>query len=318
MFPPGTTTPGVADRGRGGVLVAQLNNQLMTCAPTTRSCAGIPMTQVAIFGGAGQFSDNPTGGRQHLEDLDTQLCVTRSTTVDDVTAACQALFYPGAPEDDTKTPPVPAKPADARLAVCITANMATGVCTKYPDEQEGSFRTPSLINVAMTGPYFHTGLYNTLRDVVQHYNQGGAPAGTFAGTKSPRIRPLSLTDQEVDELVEFLKTLTGDPPDVDWSCDPSLPTLPAGQKSVSMGACASSADVAPSAEPPAGGSEPRPMIDARTRNGPGVLFLHAGLPERGFLADTGHRMPHSPRSPSRFLGAAPRCRWACCSRSAAI
>ncbi len=105
-------------------------------------------------------------------DLDTQLCVTRSTTVDDVTAACQALFYPGAPEDDTKTPPVPAKPADARLQVCIDSNMATGVCTKYPDEQEGSFRTPSLINVAMTGPYFHTGLYNTLRDVVDALQPG--------------------------------------------------------------------------------------------------------------------------------------------------
>jgi cytochrome c peroxidase len=162
-------------------------------------------------------------------------------TVDDVTTACSALFYPGAPADDTKTPPIAAKPADARLATCITANATTGVCMKYPDEQEGSFRTPSLINVAMTGPYFHTGLYNTLRDVVQHYNQGGAPTGTFAGTKSPRIRPLGLSDGEVDDLVEFLKTLTGDLPDVDWSCDPSLPTLPDGQKSVSMGACAASA-----------------------------------------------------------------------------
>ncbi len=234
FFPPGSTTAGVADRGRGGVLVAQLNNQLMQLNTNDH----LDMTaQVPIFGGAGQFSDDPTSGRQHLQDLDTQLCVTRSVTVDDVTAACQALFYPGAPADDTKTPPVAAKPADVRLQTCIDSNMATGVCTKYPDDQEGSFRTPSLINVAMTGPYFHTGLYNTLRDVVQHYNQGGAPTGTFAGTKSPRIRPLNLTDQEVDDLVEFLKTLTGDPPNVDWSCDPSLPPLATGP-SLSMGACA--------------------------------------------------------------------------------
>jgi len=244
VFPPGSTTVGVADRGRGGVLVAQLNNQLMNLRTNDalNDQGAAPMTtQVPIFGGAGQFSDHPDTGRTRLEDLDTQLCQTRSTSLDDVTASCSALFFPGTPANDTATPPVPAKPADPRLAVCITANMNTGVCTKYPDEQEGSFRTPSLINVAMTGPYFHTGLYNTLRDVVQHYNQGGAPAGTFAGTKSPRIRPLSLTDQEVDDLVEFLKTLTGDPPDVDWSCDPSLPTLPDGQKSVSMGACAQSA-----------------------------------------------------------------------------
>ncbi len=236
VYPPGSTTAATPDRGRGGVLVAQLNNQLMQLR--TNDALTDPMTQVAIFGGAGQFSDNPSGGRTHLEDLDTQLCVTRSTSVDDVTAACNSLFYPGAPEDDTKTPPVLAKPADARLATCIQANMATGVCMQYPDDQEGSFRTPSLLNVGVTGPYFHTGLYNTLRDVVMHYNQGGAPTGTFVGTKSPRIRPLGLTDAEVDDLVEFLKTLTGDPPDVDWSCDPSLPALPAGQKSVSMGACA--------------------------------------------------------------------------------
>jgi hypothetical protein len=245
VFPPGSTTVGVADRGRGGVLVAQLNNQLMNLRTNDAlTAAGAdPLTQVANFGGAGQFSDHPDAGRQRLIDLDAQLCVTRSMTLDDVTTSCSALFYPGAPANDTATPPVPMKPADARLATCISANMATGVCTKYPDEQEGSFRTPSLINVAMTGPYFHTGLYNTLRDVVQHYNQGGAPAGLFAGTKSPRIRPLGLTDQEVDDLVEFLKTLTGDLPDVDWSCDPSLPTLPDGQKSVSMGACAASASM---------------------------------------------------------------------------
>jgi len=236
VFPPGTTTAGVPDRGRGGVLVGQLNNQLMQL--NTNDALTDPMSHVPIFGGAGQFSDNPTGGRQHLQDLETQLCVTRSYTVADVTAACQALFYPGAAEDDTKTPPVPAKPADARLQVCIDSNMATGTCTKYPDEQEGSFRTPSLLNVAMTAPYFHTGLMNTLRDVVNHYNQGGGADGTFVGTKSPRIRPLNLTDQEVEDLVQFLETLTGDPPDVNWSCDPSLPPLPAGQPSVSMGACA--------------------------------------------------------------------------------
>ena len=169
--------------------------------------------------------------------------------------------------------------------------MATGVCTKYPDEQEGSFRTPSLINVAMTGPYFHTGLYNTLRDVVQHYNQGGAPAGTFAGTKSPRIRPLGLTDPEVDDLVEFLKTLTGDLPDVDWSCDPSLPTLPDGQKSVSMGACAASAqDVAG----PSGLRAP-PIDDARTRDGPGVfVFARACAGFAGKGVPGGHWTPNAP------------------------
>ncbi len=55
VFPPGSTTAGVADRGRGGVLVAQLNNQLMNLR--TNDNLPDPMTQVPIFGGAGQFSD---------------------------------------------------------------------------------------------------------------------------------------------------------------------------------------------------------------------------------------------------------------------
>ena len=241
-FPPGSATPATPDRGRGGVLVAQLNNQLMNIR--TNGMITDQSSQVPIFGGAGQYSNQTQAdaARQRLLDLDAQLCQTRSSSIDDVTAACQALFYPGAPEDDTKTPIVPAKPADARLATCIAANTAPNVtiCTKYADSEEGAFRTPSLLSIAMTGPYFHTGMYNTLRDVVVHYNQGGAPTGTFVGTKSARIRPLGLTDPEIDDLVEFLKTLTGDPPDVDWSCDPSLPTVPDGQKSISMGACATS------------------------------------------------------------------------------
>jgi cytochrome c peroxidase len=242
VFPPGSTTPGVADRGRGGVLVAQLNNQLMQLR--TNAMLTDPMDQVPIFGGAGQFSDDTDAGKKHLQDLDQQLCVTRSTDVADVTASCQALFYPGAPEDATKTPPVPAKPADPRLDICIAANMADGVCTKYADSEEGSFRTPMLLNVEKTAPYFHTGLnfrtgqVNTLRDVVVHYNEGGGPDGSFAGTKSPRIRPLGLSDSEIDDIVEFLKSLTGDAPDPNWICDPSLPAAPAGQPSVAFGACA--------------------------------------------------------------------------------
>jgi cytochrome c peroxidase len=67
----------------------------------------------------------------------------------------------------------------------------------------------SLHNVEKTGPYFHTGLFNTLQEVVQHYNKGGAETGAFYGTKDPKMRPLLLTDDEVNDIVEFLKSLTG-------------------------------------------------------------------------------------------------------------
>lgn len=86
-----------------------------------------------------------------------------------------------------------------------------GPCIAKP-ELVGAFRTPSLLNIAETGPYFHTGEVNTLEDVVWHYNRGGGSPGSYAGTKSPRMRPLGLTDAETSDLVEFMRSLTAEIP----------------------------------------------------------------------------------------------------------
>ena len=67
------------------------------------------------------------------------------------------------------------------------------------------YRTPSLRNVGITGPYMHDGSLSSLREVVQFYNNGGIPNKE----QSPLIRPLELRDSEVSNLVEFLKSLTG-------------------------------------------------------------------------------------------------------------
>ena len=76
--------------------------------------------------------------------------------------------------------------------------------------QKGQFRTKSLRNVAVTGPYFHNGSLRTLAEVVHFYNSGGAPSG-YAGVKDSRIVPLNLSSTEEADLVELLKSLTGDP-----------------------------------------------------------------------------------------------------------
>jgi len=235
VFPPGSTTPGVPDRGRGGALGAGLNNALITL----HTNEGLdPMDQVAIVGGAGQFSDDSAQGRARIEGLDASSCIERTSDPADVLTACQALFFAGTPEDATKTPPTPAKPADPRLQICVDRNVATSICKTYDTSFEGTFRTPMLINIAETGPYFHTGDVKTLREVVVHYNQGGGAPGTFVGTKSPRLRPLGLTDSEIDDLVEFLKSLTGTPPDPNWMCDLNLPRAAPGTPSVANGPCA--------------------------------------------------------------------------------
>lgn len=78
------------------------------------------------------------------------------------------------------------------------------------DIDKGKFRTQTLRNVAMTAPYMHTGGFATLTEVVEFYNEGGA-AQYYSGEKSPRQRPLKLSEEEIADLVEFLETLTGEP-----------------------------------------------------------------------------------------------------------
>jgi len=74
----------------------------------------------------------------------------------------------------------------------------------------GSFKTPTLRNVAVTNPYMHDGSIATLRDVVVHYNNGGV---TNEGEEvndflSGGIRPLKLSDDQIDDLVAFMEALT--------------------------------------------------------------------------------------------------------------
>jgi cytochrome c peroxidase len=90
------------------------------------------------------------------------------------------------------------------------------------DEMKGKFRTAALRQIDETGPYTHDGYLATLADVVHFYNLGGAETG-FAGTKDPRITPLDLNADEEALLVEFLKSLTGEPPPPALGVDTAAP-----------------------------------------------------------------------------------------------
>jgi len=73
----------------------------------------------------------------------------------------------------------------------------------------GEFRTPSLRNVGLRGPYFHDGKLATLEDVVDFYNRGGdfnAP-----NIDHNLIRPLGLSPQQKSDLVSFLRLSLTDP-----------------------------------------------------------------------------------------------------------
>jgi len=77
-------------------------------------------------------------------------------------------------------------------------------------DQIGAFKTPSLRNIAVTAPYMHDGSLKTLKDVVKHFNDGGMSPGDPSVNLyiSGGIRPLHLSDQQEDDLVAFLETLT--------------------------------------------------------------------------------------------------------------
>ena len=77
--------------------------------------------------------------------------------------------------------------------------------TENPNDR-WKFRTPTLRNVALTSPYMHNGSMLSLREVVEFYNQGGVPNEIL----SPLIRPLDLSDEEINDIVAFLESLTGD------------------------------------------------------------------------------------------------------------
>jgi cytochrome c peroxidase len=69
----------------------------------------------------------------------------------------------------------------------------------------GTFKTPTLREVARTAPYMHDGSLDSLQQVVEFYDRGG---NTNPALDS-EIRPLKLTEAETRALVAFLSSLTG-------------------------------------------------------------------------------------------------------------
>ncbi len=75
----------------------------------------------------------------------------------------------------------------------------------------GHFKTPSLRNIEVTGPYMHDGRMETLEDVVEHYSTGVLPHPALSAHMKDSFgepRHLDLTPEESAALVAFLKTLT--------------------------------------------------------------------------------------------------------------
>ena len=73
---------------------------------------------------------------------------------------------------------------------------------------DGKFKTPTLRNIEFTAPYMHDGRFSSLDEVIEHYNSGG----NYSSTVDPLMKKLGiglqLNNQEKQDLVAFLETLS--------------------------------------------------------------------------------------------------------------
>jgi cytochrome c peroxidase len=75
----------------------------------------------------------------------------------------------------------------------------------------GTFKTPTLREVARTSPFMHDGSLATLEAVIDFYDQGGHPNPYL----DVEIRPIHFTSEDKHDLAAFLDALTGEPDELD-------------------------------------------------------------------------------------------------------
>jgi cytochrome c peroxidase len=76
------------------------------------------------------------------------------------------------------------------------------------ESDKGKFKTPGLRNIGVTAPYMHNGMFKTLEEVVEYYNDPSKVIPDCINIDGALKKPLGLTDDEKKDLVIFLKTLT--------------------------------------------------------------------------------------------------------------
>jgi cytochrome c peroxidase len=105
---------------------------------------------------------------------------------------------------------------NANFTLNAYANLGVGTDKPEPDvgryaitkdpRDWGVFKIPTLREIEHTAPYMHDGSLKTLEEVVDFYDKGGIPNKNL----DPAIRPLHLTEHEKNDLVAFLKALSGE------------------------------------------------------------------------------------------------------------
>ncbi|GAA4277442.1 cytochrome-c peroxidase [Aquimarina mytili] len=89
----------------------------------------------------------------------------------------------------------------------ISSDLGRYYVYKTP-ERKHFFKTSTVRNANITSPYMHNGVFNTLKEVMNFYNRGGG-AGIGIHQKLQTLPPvkLNLTDQEINDIIDFIKSL---------------------------------------------------------------------------------------------------------------
>ena len=86
----------------------------------------------------------------------------------------------------------------------VYKDKGVGAITRNPVE-EGKFKIPLLRNIALTGPYMHDGRFETLEEVIEHYNSG---IKQHRNLNEELKTPMNLSQEDKAALLAFLNTLT--------------------------------------------------------------------------------------------------------------
>ncbi|MCH2229337.1 MAG: hypothetical protein MK105_03240 [Crocinitomicaceae bacterium] len=112
-------------------------------------------------------------------------------------------------ESESEVLGVPAKNTKPYVLDDDPGRFMNGLLKERVSFYNGSIKTPSLRNVALTAPYMHNGQFETLEDVMEFYNNGG---GTGINLDVPNqtlpADSLSLSDAEIEDIINFMKALT--------------------------------------------------------------------------------------------------------------
>jgi cytochrome c peroxidase len=114
-------------------------------------------------------------------------------------------------------PPAFAETESEVLGVPASKNKNPAVLDKDPGKfsftgsviHQYAFKTPTLRNIELTAPYMHNGVYSTLEEVMEFYNNGGgAGLGIAPENQTLPGEKLDLSKKDIRDIIAFMKTLT--------------------------------------------------------------------------------------------------------------